>query len=316
MVVAHGGMIARPGVRRCSACPTSTWPSIGGHRQLPLGLAGPPRRPSPLAARRATTWAAACRCPRGRDRGVGAHAAGPRRLARLPRPRARRARRRPATVAQRRGRRARRAGRAGRGHRLDGPPRLARADPRPPGVGGDAAGRRARARRRRHGHAALAAADGAARAASRSLRPDGLRRVVRPAYRRLQPALARGVRPDAARRRPGRAAAAPDRSASGAVPCGRARDPARHPRRGDAAARCTAPPSTPACTPDGRPRNGRRARGPRARDVALLDLKALVGEHVAERPRQPGRHALGLVGARRRSAGPAPTLLRAAAGSG
>src|SRR6185436_12737492 len=68
------------------------------------------------------------------------HPAGARRLAGLPRARARRARRRTAAVAQRRGRRAGRPGRAGGGDRLDGPPRLAGADPRPPDLGDAPAG--------------------------------------------------------------------------------------------------------------------------------------------------------------------------------
>ena len=293
MVVAHGGMIAGL-VCGLLGLPISTWPSIGGmancHWAALARRADHPRWR--LSGYNVGHDAEPVAVP-----GARSHPAGARRLAGLPRARARRARRRSPAVAQRRGRRAGRPGRAGGGDRLDGPPRLAGADPRPPDLGDAPAGRRARARRRRHGHPALAAADGAARAAPG--RAAG-RAAPRGAPGLPAPAAGFGVdvRPHAARRRAGGAAAAPDRPASGAVPCGRPRDPAGHPRgRGPAPGapcrRVRPRARRTACrgTGDARVGAGARRRAPRPQSARR-------GAR-AERTRQPGRHALGLVGARR-----------------
>ena len=137
------------------------------------------------------------------------------------------------------------------------------------------------------------------------VRPEGLRRVVRPAYRRLQPGLARAF----ARTLPGggpvalpphltvrhleqcRAAVLAIRPG---IPVVAVLPPGAPCRRVRPRARRTACRGTGDARVGGRAR--RRAPGPQgARRGAR-----------AERPRQPGRHALGLVGARRRSAGRAP----------
>ena len=307
MVVAHGGMIAGL-VCGLLGLPTSTWPSIGGMAQLPLGRARAPRRPSPLAAvglQRGRLGGPAhrpltrrCRAPRcwsspTRSPSTGPSAPSPPTIPRLW----------PNVAAAALGGRAELV--AGIGWTARHAWQALIRDPRIWAV--LPAGRRARARRRRHGHAAVAAADGAARAA------------------------------------PGRAAgrAAPGASgrATGACsPRWRGRSPGRCPAAGPVALpphltvrhleQCRAAvlairPGIPvvAVLPPvhraaeyahvhaGRPAAERatRAWARRARRRAPRPQGARRGAR-AERPRQPGRHALGLVGARRRR----PGLRRAA----
>ena len=196
--------------------------------------------------------------------------------------------RRSADLAQYRCRPTRLGSRADRPDRLDLPRRVVGGHPGPAGVGRPAAGRRGDLRDQRHGLAALAAADGVARADPLRAAAAGCGAGCATATAGRSPGCRRSHGPRCRRTSPRSTSSRPARQSTSTDPASRSwrRCP-----------RCTSP------TPTARShrwRDGTVAaitEWADEHDVPLVDLKAAVADAGDERAGQSRRHPLELRGA-------------------